>query len=277
MNGKYSRFFTNPEAFVTGVSIVENGSQINHPNDLTYFENEREGIEISSQRLEEQAAALVKNKKLIVGYSAQKNKVNLTGIVAGVVITAAAVGAVVAGPSTETFQTIAGGAVVVGGCTSLISGITAGLKSGHIRKKNDQIAADLTKEIGVYEVYSNQETRDMVSHELENDPSENITRSLADSTLTLIEKQKKLCASNYVDSICNIFFIDQLAETNPEEAYKILTTIYRYNNLHTPAEFNYNRYPENNTVYNLGEDLSEKYISNNKTLRRIKEEETKQK
>ena len=276
MNGKYSRFFTNPDAFVTGVSLTNEGSQVNHPNDKTYFENEKEGIQISSQRLEEQAQALVENKDLVIGYSIQKNKVNFTGIVTGIVISAAAAAAIVAGPSTETFQTIAGGAVVVGGCTSLISGIATGLKSGHIRKKNDQIAAELTKEIGVYEVYSSKETRDMVSQELESDPSKNITHALANSTIDLIEKQKEFRDSNYVDSICNIFFIDQLAETNPEEAYRILATIYRYKNLYEPAEFNYDRYPENATVSNLGEDLSENYISTNKTLRRIKEE-TKQK
>ncbi len=269
MNSKYSKFFTNPGAFVTGCQLQSEGLAISHPKSITVFPDKELGYKIAATKLEEQAMELVNNKNLVIGYSVDNTKVSKMGIVTGATLLVGSVVSSIIAPEIEPVQIITGGSIVASSIITLATTVIYSLKANKIKRKNEQIATVLTEELGVYEIYGNPEIRKLVSKEIMKDNNDNITRELTEATIALINERKNELEQGNVEEFCDIFFIDRLVE-NPEDAYKILDAINRLHDLNSIVTFDYSKYPDSHSISCKGESLESQAISNNKVLKRVR-------
>lgn len=248
MNGKYSRFFVKPNAFVTEFYESESGAQLTHANDeITIFSDVREGREVGRRKLEEQAQVLVENMDSIISYSQdhQKSKLSILEIILLIVGGITFLPTVLCDLSSAQMIVFSAAGVL-----DILSSATIMISSEIYRKKkNQKIAREVSQEIGIYKAFDGQEKREMVSKELLADKDGNITRNLSDYGKHIIEESQNVMNDKNTN-MCDIFFVDKMAQYCPEDGYKILDAIDRLEAIDEVAEFDSENYPWHDEALN---------------------------
>ena len=260
MNGKFSKYFSIPEAFIEKVIInrANETVELYHPKNKkpTIYEDMCEGRDKALEKMEEQINVITQNSKKII--KNENKKAGRISFVSGLI---AVIGAFMYYGGVEILS-IPDLYIVI---PTVASGLScAGFGIANIVRDNK-----INKEINLYRVLkANQEK--LNSQIIED---ENMTRYLSQTGIRMFEEQKNLQQEGLADNLLDALVIDNLITSSSKkaaikDAEELILRSKINDGLSIPASFDYETYRAEKKAEPIIEDAQEETQKSGYTRKR---------